>query len=114
VNDDSYEKYLSADTPFENIEYIPSDLLPVNSSFTANYSKRYYLREEAGIQFANMAWNFWHDFDGDKIWLASAYRSKTSQATLIKNGCSRVRCAQPGTSEHQAGLAVDMRVVSKY
>ncbi|MBU0626981.1 hypothetical protein KKG31_00245 [Patescibacteria group bacterium] len=94
ILDDSFQKYLSVDTPFENIEYIPIDLSPIDSSFTANYSKKYYLRKEAGEQFADMAWHFWNEFGGDKIWIASAYRSKALQDSMLKNGCSRTRCAQ--------------------
>ena len=60
--DDSYQKYLSVDNPFYTIDYVPFDLLPIDSSFTANNSKSFKLRQEAGIMFADMAWNFWNDF----------------------------------------------------
>jgi len=40
----------------------------------------------------------------------SAYRSSDFQNMLLKNGCARQRCALAGTSEHQAGLAVDLQV----
>jgi hypothetical protein len=46
-SDDSFQRYLSVDTPFIDLNYIPWDLLPVNSSFTANSAKAFRLREEA-------------------------------------------------------------------
>ncbi|PJA48411.1 MAG: hypothetical protein CO170_02835 [candidate division SR1 bacterium CG_4_9_14_3_um_filter_40_9] len=111
--DDSLQKYLSVDTPFIDLNYVPGDLLPIDSAFTANSSKAYKLREEAGIQFADMARHFRNDFKGDKLWIASAYRSNDLQEYMLKKGCSRVRCAQAGTSEHQAGLALDLKVFTK-
>lgn len=61
-SDTSLQKYLSANTPFVDTNYIPADLLPINSNFTANTSKAFKLREEAGIQFADMVWHFWNEF----------------------------------------------------
>lgn len=60
--DDSYQKYLSVNTPFLDPSYVPADLLPIDSAFTANSSKSFKLRQEAGLQFADMAWHFWNDF----------------------------------------------------
>lgn len=45
--DDSFQRYLSVDTPFLNANYIPSDLLPIDSAFTANSSNVFKLRQEA-------------------------------------------------------------------
>jgi len=75
-SDNSLTKYLSADTPFNNPDYAPVDLAPIDSSFTANNSQKYSLRSEAAVQFADMAWHFWHDMDGARLWIASAYRGK--------------------------------------
>ena len=82
--DDSYQRYLSVNTPFVDVNYTPVDLLPIDSAFTANSSKSFKLRQEAGIQFADMAWHFWNDFKGDKLWVASAYRSNDFQAYMLK------------------------------
>lgn len=110
VSDDSLKKYLSASTPFQDYNYKPIDLLPIISDFTANDSTRFSLREEAGIWFSDLAWNFWNENDGARLQLVSAYRSSNFQTILMKNWCSRQRCALAGTSEHQAGLAVDLQV----
>jgi LAS superfamily LD-carboxypeptidase LdcB len=112
--DTSFQKYLNADHPFEDSAYTPTDLLPINSNFTANSSKAFKLREEAGIQFADLAWHFRNTFSGDKLYIASAYRSSGLQWYLIKQWCAMIKCAAIGTSEHQAWLAVDLKVITKW
>lgn len=112
TSDTSFQKYLSDTAPFANKKYVPSDLLPINSSFTANDPSKFKLREEAGIQFADLAWHFWKEFDGDKLVIVSAYRSSDFQKYLLRT-CKKNACAQAGTSEHQAGLALDLSVRTK-
>jgi LAS superfamily LD-carboxypeptidase LdcB len=70
--------------PFVDMNYVPSDLMPIDSAFTANSSKSFKLRQEAGTQFADMAWHFRDDFKGDRLLIASAYRSNDFQAYMIK------------------------------
>jgi hypothetical protein len=82
--DDSLQKFLHDEHPFTDPAYVPADLLPINSNFTANNSKAFKLREEAGIQFADMAWHFWNAFSGDKLFIASAYRGSSFQAFMIR------------------------------
>lgn len=113
-SDDSLQKFLHDDHPFNDSAYIPTDLLPITSNFTANASKAFKLREEAGVQFADMAWHFWNAFSGDRLYIVSAYRGSSFQAFLIRQWCSLLKCAKVGTSEHQAGLAVDLKVISKW
>lgn len=113
-SDSSYQKFLHDEHPFDNIDYIPTDLLPINSNFTANNSKAFKLREEAGVEFADMAWHFWNAFSGDRLYIASAYRSKWFQDFMIRQWCSLQKCAKPWTSEHQAWLAVDLKVITKW
>jgi hypothetical protein len=61
-SDDSFQKYLNADHPFADTSYVPIDLIPIDSHFTANNSKAFKLRQEAAIYFADMAWHFWNAF----------------------------------------------------
>lgn len=111
--DDSYQKYLHTDHPFNDSAYAPTDLLPIDSNFTANNARAFTLRQEAGTQFADMAWHFRKAFSGDKLYISSAYRSMWLQDYLIKQWCALVKCAPTGTSEHQAWLAVDLKIVAK-
>jgi len=113
-SDDSYQKYLNTDHPFDDNSYIPIDLVSIDSNFTANNSKAFKLRQEAAIRFADMARHFRNAFSWDKLSIVSAYRSKGFQDYLIKQWCALVKCAPTGTSEHQAGLALDLSVVSKW
>lgn len=112
-SDDSYQKYLNTDHPFTDSNYTPEDLLPIPSNFTANDARHFKLRKEAGIAFADMAWHFWNAFSGDRLYITSTYRSRGFQDFLIKQWCSLIKCAQIGTSEHQAWLALDLKVITK-
>lgn len=67
------------------------------------------MRSPARNALEQMAQAFYEEF-GEKLVLRSAYRSYESQKRLIDNGCSLKQCAEPGTSEHQLGLAVDVQV----
>ncbi len=113
-SDISFQKYLHTDHPFADTSYVPNDLVPINSNFTANTSKAFKLRYEAAIQFADMAWHFWNTFSGDRLYIISAYRSKWHQSYLINQWCSLIKCAKAGTSEHQAWLAVDLKVITRW
>lgn len=113
-SDDSFQKFLHDEHPFEDSSYVPVDLLPIDSNFTANNSKAFKLRQEAGIQFADMARHFRNAFSGDKLRVASAYRSSGLQWYLLKQWCALLRCAKTWTSEHQAWLAVDLKVIAKW
>ena len=113
-SDDSYQRYLSSDNPFQDLNYVPTDLVAIDSDFTANNSRAFQLRQEAATQFADMAWHFWNAFKGDRLYIDSAYRSKSFQDFLIKQWCASNKCAQVGTSEHQAWLALDLKVITKW
>lgn len=113
-SDDSFQKFLRDDHPFEDDTYTPADLLPIDSNFTANNSKTFKLRFEAGIQFADMARHFWNAFSGDKLYIVSTYRSRSLQEYLISKWCALLRCAKTGTSEHQAWLALDLKVITRW
>lgn len=93
-SDDSLQRFLNTDHPFADKNYIPVDLVAIESDFTANNSRSFMLRQEAAMHFADMAWNFRHDFSGDRILLTSAYRSKSLQDYLLNKGCSSLKCAQ--------------------
>jgi LAS superfamily LD-carboxypeptidase LdcB len=69
------QKFLSTDHPFDSKDYTPDDLIAIDSDFTANNAQNFRLRAEAAVHFADMARHFWNDFDGDRLFLTSAYRS---------------------------------------
>jgi len=83
-SDDSYQRFLDNTHPFNNVNYVPADLAPINSNFTANDARKFKLRQIAGDAFADMAWHFQDYFKGDRLAVFSAYRSKSYQDGLIK------------------------------
>ena len=112
-SDDSFQKFLDKEHPFSVITYEPNDLKVIESDFTANNSRNYLLREEAGKQFADMAWSFQNDFQWKrKLSINTAYRSYEVQSYLMRSYCvwKQWQCALPWTSEHQAWLALDLWV----
>jgi len=109
ISDHSFEKFLDNKHPFSNKKYEPMDLQAINSDFTFNNARKFQLRKKASEQFADMAWHFWNENKGRKLSINSAYRSFAFQEFLRK-GCSANHCAEAGTSEHQAGLALDLGV----
>ena len=112
-SDDSIQKFLDKNHFFDNLEYEPNDLVAIESDFTANNSRNFLLRKEAWEKFADMAWNFRHDFDWKRrLSINTAYRSYTVQKYLINWYCigKLGQCALPWTSEHQAWLALDLWV----
>lgn len=113
-SDDSFQKYLSTDHPLNDPWYTPTDLVPIDSNFTANNAKAFKLRKEAALQFADMAWHFRNVFSWDRLYISSAWRSRGLQDYLIKQGCSLKKCAQIGTSEHQVWLAVDVKAITRW
>lgn len=111
-NDDSFQKYLWTSATLIDPNYKPNDLRAIDSDFTANNSKRYSLRTEAAIEFADMARYFQKENRWSRIRINSAYRSSDLQESLLKRWCNPARCAKVWSSEHQLGLAIDIGVMS--
>lgn len=106
-SDNSLHKFLDEKNPFSVANYQPVDLVQIESDFTANNARKFQLRAEAAQQFADMAWHFHQQHPGKRFRITSAFRSYAFQSALAKN-CSKTLCAEAGTSEHQAWLALDL------
>jgi LAS superfamily LD-carboxypeptidase LdcB len=61
-----------------------------------------------------MARHFRSAFSGDRLSIINSYRSKWFQGFLLQNCRLANLCAKVGTSEHQAGLALDISVVTRW
>lgn len=108
-DDYSFQKFLD-DNHTLSKWYNPDDVVKIESDFTYNNSRNFYLREEAAIAFADMARAFSNAFDFKaKLSINSARRSPEYQKKLSAS-CSNWRCAKPWTSEHEAWLALDIWV----
>jgi len=104
----SFQKFLDDKHPLSTNKI--SDIVKINSDFTTNKSSDFSLRKEAAEAFEKMAWAFSNAFDYKaKLTINSAWRSQNYQRKLSSN-CSNIRCAKPWTSEHEAGLALDLWV----
>lgn len=111
----SIQRYLDDNNPFLDTNYVPSDLQAIESHFTYNKSKQFKLRSSAAIAFADMAWWFWDHFDRKaKFFIVSAYRSFWHQKYLNNKWCKKTECAEAGSSEHQAWLAIDLSVAMNW
>lgn len=112
-NDDSIQKYLGKWIYLSDLNYVPQDLVSIDSDFTANNARKFIMKKEAAQHFADLARHFWSHYKWDRLFITSAYRSASFQSYLIKKWCSRSRCAEVGASEHQLWLAIDIGVMTK-
>lgn len=109
-SDSSYEKFLDTMHFFNDRSYTPGDLESIHSDFTFNNARKFKLRKEAWEQFADMARHFWSAFNKKKkISITSTFRSYDFQKKM-NGSCHAHHCAEAGSSEHQAGLAIDLGV----
>ena len=108
-SDSSFQKFLDDKHPLSS-NYEANDIAKINSDFTSNKSSDFKLRKKAGEMFEWMAWAFSNAFEFKaRLTINSAWRSQKYQRQLASN-CSAWRCAKPWTSEHEAGLALDLWV----
>jgi len=108
-NDSSLYKYINTDRPLHDTRYAPAMLVAIDSPYVIQRSQWMVLRPEANAAMHDLAKAFYETFD-KKLYLVSAYRSHRLQQQLINDWCPPSRCARPGTSEHQLGLAIDIHV----
>ena len=108
-SDSSFQKFLDDKHPLSS-NYEANDITKINSDFTSNKSSDFKLRKKAAEMFEWMAWAFSNAFEFKaRLTINSAWRSQKYQRQLASN-CSAWRCAKPWTSEHEAGLALDLWV----
>lgn len=108
-SDYSLQKYLSKDISFQQVDYEPKDLEVINSEYIISRVIEPKLKRTARKAFEELAEAFYNQFE-TRLILVSAYRSYEEQQKLIDEWCNPKLCAKPWTSEHQAGLAVDIHV----
>jgi D-alanyl-D-alanine carboxypeptidase len=107
----SPQKFLDDKHAFST-SYVPQDIVSLVSSEIFPTATTFQLRAEASEHFLEMASAFSQAFQKTnkvRLSITSAYRSPTYQKQLASS-CSTARCAKPGTSEHEAGLALDLGV----
>lgn len=106
--DDDIKKFVWVNKPFHNVNYEPSDLVPLQGRSHISAQTRHTFRKEAADALERMANDFYAKF-WTNIVVASAYRSYGYQKNSISESCKRSgRCAREWESEHQLWLAVDL------
>lgn len=106
-SDNSLEKFLDKDISFENMRYVPDNLVRVKWEYIIDVRWDSMLREEAMKSLQKLSKDFYEEFS-EKITVVSAYRSYDYQVNIQKWWCSDLECASPGHSEHQSWLAIDL------
>ena len=106
VSDESYQKYVDPDIPFENLWYIPDDLRTLVSTHITDTRGDLRLRDTAATALEELAEDFYTHF-WEKVVVVSSYRSYERQRQIKAGWCPDHLCAKAWYSEHQSGLAVD-------
>lgn len=121
--DDSITKFVWKDFSFTKIDYKPNDLieltniknssgntiLKINTNTNRYNNKWVYLFREIGYNdLYKMANDFYNKFS-EPIIIYSAYRDYQYQLWIESWWCDPQFCAKWWHSEHQSGLAVDLR-----
>lgn len=106
--DNDIQKFVGIWQPFHNVNYEPSDLVPLQGRSHISAQTRHTFRKEAADNLEKMANAFYEKF-WTNIVIASAYRSYSYQKNSISESCKQSwRCAREWESEHQLWLAVDL------
>lgn len=105
--DDSYQKYVSPDISFQNMEYQPQDLELFWGDFILDSKGGQMLRAEA-VKQLQILWEAFYEEFAQKLVIISAYRSYEYQKGIKQRWCSDLYCAKAWHSEHQSWLAFDM------
>jgi len=113
VSDDSIQKYISKETPIQEW-YLPKDLVNLESKYFSQENRhKLQLRKEANEKLNDLAKKFTETFEGDQMEIYSAYRDKERQEELWNENTETTTVASPNTSEHQLGLAIDIKIKKK-
>ncbi|MDR2189977.1 MAG: M15 family metallopeptidase [Candidatus Peribacteria bacterium] len=107
--DDNVEKYVGKGVPLSDMQYVPVNLVELERSQTLHIQGERLLRKEAYEQLVQLSLAFYEQFQ-QPLMVISAYRSYQYQKQQIAESCKvSGYCAREGESEHQLGLAVDLR-----
>lgn len=106
ISDNSITKFVNNKVSFNNLSYIPKDLVSISSKYVLDIKWNSRLRTEANLALQNLAWDFYSHF-WEKIVIVSAYRSYQYQVWIKAGWCSDLFCSKAWFSEHQTWLALD-------
>lgn len=105
--DSSIEKFVNAKISFNDVSYVPQNLVKIDSQYVDDTKGNQVLREVSNQALQNMAKDFFEE-TWEKMKVVSAYRSYDYQVWIKKRGCPDNLCAKAWFSEHQTWLVVDL------
>lgn len=106
--DYSITKFVNSSVAFNDIKYIPKELVNISWEYVYDAKGSYQLlRKEAKIALDEMAFDFYRAYE-KKVVIVSAYRSYIYQKWIKDRWCPDNLCAKAWYSEHQSWLAVDL------
>lgn len=106
ADDSSCFRYISPDYSFNNLFYIPDDLVSLKWEYIIDLKQNSLIRKEVLHHLNDLAKEFYNNF-WQKLVIVSAYRSYEYQKWIKDRWCSDYYCAKAWFSEHQTWLAVD-------
>lgn len=109
LEDDDLQRFVSKGSWLQNMMYEPDDLVNMKSLTSLKIQGNRTLRDEANEYLIQLSQAFYEYFQ-QPIVVMSAYRSYSYQKNQISESCKQSGyCAREWESEHQLGLAVDLR-----
>ncbi len=111
ITDVSLTKFVNNEVSFEQLDYVPEDLVSISSDYV--FDSKWYstLRTSANDSLQKLAEDFYLEF-WRKLTVVSAYRSYSYQKGIKDRGCPDNLCAKAWYSEHQTWFAVDIFAAS--
>lgn len=104
--DSSITKYVDNKVHYNNLEYIPENLVDLKWKYLIDIKNNQKVRKIMLDNLEKLSKDFYNTFN-KKLKIVSAYRGYKYQKWIKDRGCSDIFCANAGYSEHQSGLAVD-------
>lgn len=106
--DSSLTKFVSSSVSFDDISYVPNDLVPVEWKYIIDW-KWWSIKVSriAKEKFDQLSKHFYSDTNNNIV-VVSWYRSYNYQKGIKDRGCPDNLCAKAWYSEHQSGLAIDI------
>lgn len=106
--DSSLTKFVSSNVSFNDLSYIPENLVNISWEYIFDAKWGYQLlKKEAKVALDNMALDFFRAYEKNLV-VVSAYRSYNYQKGIKDRWCPDRLCAKAWFSEHQSWLAIDL------
>jgi len=105
--DDSIQKFVNNKVSFNDVKYIPKDLVDLKWEFIVDL-KWYGRVRSIAKKYLDKMWEDFYNYFWEKIRVVSSYRSYLYQKWIKDRWCPDNLCSKPWFSEHQTGLAVDL------